>query len=323
MENNILYYPTINLPENEWTIKSILYWDTVGVIVPEEYIEEPEQLSRKMRDMVQSGHIVQHLTSDYYSLQYKVSKSILKTVKSKSINLKKCRQNFKEKKASLIHNQKFSFRLFDYLVKNKVAERLESYSFYLVESKIASVMMTYLAIAISKEIKYTPATDFPEYIRENDYLGLVNNQPGKIRSKILGDIMPYPIDVDFNKLIRFKEKYIDQLQRFRIEIEKTVWGINAVKDNESKEKILQLNIDQINDKKEELIARLVENNLGKIAFGAFKGMVVDSGIALITGNVITPAATLLGTINEVVKEYKGNPIKNEDLAFIALMEQRL
>jgi hypothetical protein len=325
MENNILYYPFINLPVNEWTIKSVLYWDTVGVIVPGEYIEKPEQLKPKMREMVQTGHIVQHFTSDYANLLNKISESVFKTFESNTINLKECQINFTAGKFSPIHTDKFAFRLFEYLEKNEVAKKInpQSWSGYFVENKIASIMMSYLAAAISKKIGYTPSTDQMEYLREDDYLGLVNNQPEKIRSKILNEVMPYPKNDDFNKIIKFKEKYYDQLKRFRLEIEKMVWSINAVKDKESKEKILELNIEQLNDKKEELAAKLKENNFGKIAYGAFKGMLVDTAIALVTGGIISPAATLLGTINEVIRQYDGNPIRNEELAFVALMEQRL
>jgi hypothetical protein len=325
MENNILYYPFINLPVNEWTIKSVLYWDTVGVIVPGEYLEKPEQLKPKMREMVQTGHIVQHFTSSYVNLFRDISKSVLKTFENKLINLKECQFNFAMGKFSAIHTEKFAYDLFEFLVENKVAKKIgpQPWSGYFVEDKIASIMMSYLAAAISKKINYLPSTDQLEYLKESDYLGLANNQPEKIRSKILNEIMPYPKDADFNKVIKFKEKYNDQLKRFRLEIEKTVWSINGVKDKKSKEKILKLNIEQLNDKKEELAAKLKENKFGKIAYGAFKGMVVDASITFVTGGVVPPFATALGTINQIIKEYKGNPIKNEELAFVALMEQRL
>lgn len=84
-----------------------------------------------------------------------------------------------------------------------------------------------------------------------------------------------------------------------------------------------MNIEKINNKKEELIARLNENKIGKIAYSAVKGMIVDSVISLATGNAIQPVVTVLNTINEIIKQHKGNPIKNEELAYLALMQQRL
>lgn len=31
---SLLYYPYINLPQNDWTIRALLYYDNVNAIVP-------------------------------------------------------------------------------------------------------------------------------------------------------------------------------------------------------------------------------------------------------------------------------------------------
>ena len=41
--NSLLYYPYINLPKNNWTIRALLYYDNVNSIVPEQYFNEPER----------------------------------------------------------------------------------------------------------------------------------------------------------------------------------------------------------------------------------------------------------------------------------------
>ena len=33
----ILYYPDIDLPNNEWLLKALLYWDEISSIVPNSY----------------------------------------------------------------------------------------------------------------------------------------------------------------------------------------------------------------------------------------------------------------------------------------------
>ena len=39
--SNALYFPSISIPENKWTIKTLLYWDKLAAIVPLNHIEEP------------------------------------------------------------------------------------------------------------------------------------------------------------------------------------------------------------------------------------------------------------------------------------------
>lgn len=50
--NNLLYYPYINLPNTDWTIRALLYYDNIGSIVPTQYFHEPEQYEPFMREVI-------------------------------------------------------------------------------------------------------------------------------------------------------------------------------------------------------------------------------------------------------------------------------
>lgn len=54
---NMLYYPYINLPNTEWTIRALLYYDRIGSIVPAQYLFEAERYEPFMREVVQNGLI--------------------------------------------------------------------------------------------------------------------------------------------------------------------------------------------------------------------------------------------------------------------------
>lgn len=43
MSSNALYYPYIQVPESPWFTRVLLYWDRVGAIVPNDYIEDPDR----------------------------------------------------------------------------------------------------------------------------------------------------------------------------------------------------------------------------------------------------------------------------------------
>lgn len=60
MRNNALYFPYISVPDEKWTIKTLLYWDKLSSIVPMDYIGEPEQLSPFMRELVH-GNLVEQI----------------------------------------------------------------------------------------------------------------------------------------------------------------------------------------------------------------------------------------------------------------------
>ncbi len=65
MTNKLLYYPYINIPDNSWTIKSILYWDTVGIITPQQYIEEPERYEPFTRSLLECDLVEQIIPYNY------------------------------------------------------------------------------------------------------------------------------------------------------------------------------------------------------------------------------------------------------------------
>jgi hypothetical protein len=86
MADKILYYPAINLPKSEWTIKSIMYWDEVGVIVPHDFIRTPEEFAPEMRILIQENAVRQHFPSYFDYLQSSISESILRVRNSGDVD---------------------------------------------------------------------------------------------------------------------------------------------------------------------------------------------------------------------------------------------
>jgi hypothetical protein len=276
-----------------------------------------------MKDYVQSGLVVQHLTGYYGQQQYEASRAVMKLITSDSFDIKASINNFIEGLYWRIHKGKFTDELFNKLVELNIGIKQSNSSWYLVEPRIANIMMSYLAASIGREIKHQPSTDELEFIEETHHLVLVDNDRHKLRTQILEDIMPYPFSATPSQILNFKEKYHHELKNFRRTIEKTVWTISSIPDPSAREKITMLQIEELKQRKEFLVAKLNESNLGKIVTGAIKGLLIDGVITLMSGDVVKPIGTALGGLNEAIAKYNGNAIKNEDLAFIALMEKRL
>jgi hypothetical protein len=54
-----LYFPFIDVPESAWWTQTLLYWDRIGTIVPQSYLDEPESLDANTLDLVRSGIVRQ------------------------------------------------------------------------------------------------------------------------------------------------------------------------------------------------------------------------------------------------------------------------
>jgi hypothetical protein len=70
MTNSVLYYPYNRVPDNDWFTRVLLYWDTVGSIVPHEHIGSPEKLGPHMHSLPTEG-LMKQITPG--SLTYKTS----------------------------------------------------------------------------------------------------------------------------------------------------------------------------------------------------------------------------------------------------------
>jgi hypothetical protein len=320
--DNILYYPSINLPQTPWVTQSILYWDQVSTIVPYEYFEKPELLEKEMHELVIAGAVIQEPTINYGPQEYEASRGIFKTLLQNQYNFHELRRSFQAGNRWKIHKEKFSDELFDHLVAWGLAIRQNNEYWYWVEESVAASMMTVLATLIGEQTKAIPSTDDMKFLPEGGLYMPVQSEKEYFRSRILDEVLPYPENFTVSDLVNFKEKYFSELKDFRRLIERRVLLIQSLGKKEIQEEALQLDIDEIMDRREELEERLKENKFSKIGMSTIKTAVVETAISLIAGDIVTPTATILNGINETRKQYMENPIRDEDLAYIALLNHK-
>src|SRR3990172_6549477 len=55
MRTKALYFPYINLPENDWLYIMLLYWDQISSIVPSDYVYDRRRLSPHMSLIMEKG----------------------------------------------------------------------------------------------------------------------------------------------------------------------------------------------------------------------------------------------------------------------------
>lgn len=322
MNNNLLYFPYINIPRNNWTIKSLLYWDNVGIIVPPDFAENPSLYNKVTLDLLRTDLIQQIFPYEYTWKVKNFDKGFLELISQPKFNLTKRQEDFRKGKISRIHVQKFGEEILDKLVRLEIAARLPvNWQWYYVESRTAKLIMLYLATVIGKSGNFIPATD------KLKNLDLSINQNGadlrrnSFRQDILDDLIPYPINPDLTKLRKFKDKYHEELKSFRILLEQATLTIESFKKNK-REEFQALKIAEINDKREKILSNLNQSKFGKITFGTMFGL-VGAGIGFSQGNNLLGMFSFLSAVHSAFQGYDNSEILSKDYSYLALIDKNL
>lgn len=320
MNDSILYFPYIDIPKNNWTVKSLLYWDNVGIIVPNNYIDRPEQYDQFTIDLLQTDLITQIFPGDYIYKVRNFDESFIRLINQEGFDLHWRQNAFRRGLNRRVHIQKFGERLLEHLVDLQIAQRL-NWEWYLIETRTAKLIMVYLATVLGKVCNYTPATD------EIRNLDLSISQRGTsfklsaIRQSLIEDLIPFPIEPDLTKLRKFKDKYHEELTSYRILIEQIAYDLSLLKSKQHQTDKHQLKIAEINDKKTKLLRDLNQSKLGKIVFGTICG-IAGTTVGLINPTNLLVAFPFLHAVYSAFQGYKDRQILDKDYSYLALIDKK-
>ena len=323
MNNKLLYFPYINVPNKLWTMQSVLYWDEVGAIVPTIFKENPNNLEENMYKLVKSELVTQVFPGNFVKSIPNFDSSFLNIINKKKFDLEKRRKNYKKENVSKIHVEKLGDKLVKELVELGIANKSpHEWGWYYVESKTARLFMMYLATLISKVGGFTPATDNPKNIDFTiDQKGFLKKDQ-KIRGELLKNLMPYIDNPNFDRLRKFKDKNYDHLQGFRNLIETTVIEINAIKKDRRK-KYLKLKVEEINYYRDIISARLNESKIGKIVFGSIFG-ITQAALGYSVANQFQSGFEIGNAIYEAFDGYDSlKKMEPNRVTYLALIDKEL
>ncbi|PKO16848.1 MAG: hypothetical protein CVU39_06425 [Chloroflexi bacterium HGW-Chloroflexi-10] len=255
MKRTILYYPYIAIPSN-WLKKSLLYWDEIGSIIPRNVGESA--ITPDMKYLIQLKILRPFDPTDIYcrstsaidglkdefegivnSEKFKnfiygnrLSKRYIRNIRTPQTNLSFSPQHFRIN-TTPIHRDKISMGLIEFLerqglvISNPDKDYLSKHvedpnSWLLMEKKTAGLYMSLLAkyladIDINATVSGTNKTEFHGLSYDPyDEFGAFS-----CYTTTLHDILPVPSDyVSFDEIIEFKDHRIDELTKFRLEIQK-------------------------------------------------------------------------------------------------------
>lgn len=334
--SNLLYFPYINIPKTDWTIRALLYNDNIGTIVPTQYFFEPERFDPFMNEIIHNELINLINPIDVLDRPWSISEFFLNYLNDNPQIIDKRRQQFAStdgfnvhqnkyayrSRPSKIHADKFDSNILYELSRIGLAEK-DHDNWYIVETQTANELMTYLASIVASKIDYIPATDRIEsqlintrYIN-NEYVELRNRQYR--RDLILKELIPFPKLIELNSLRRFKDRHNDLLKRFNNKVELIVLEPSITPESP----LFQATLEELQVQKDELSARMNESHLGDIVYGAICGT-VSAGIAFFTNPALGAGLGLLNAIHSARKIERPEDINDQTgLKYLALVEKRL
>lgn len=327
--SNLLYYPYINLPRTDWTLRTLLYYENIGSIVPQEYFYDPARnYDEFMLELVRSELVTPINPIDVFDNPWKVTRPFLQLVEEDQEKLISAQSRFRQGirgnihidkfSRANIHADKFDENIFYGLEQLGLAERTEG-RWYSVEQRTANSLMSFLATLISAKTNRLPTTDYIRPFNNRQTF----NQGRRKRETILTSLIPFPEEIDLRRLLNFKEKHSDLLNSFRTRVEQIVLDPNIIEGTP----LFHQHLAELLQRKEELTARMNESQFNRIMFGtvcgligAYQGMATASTAGAIIGG-------LPGFANAVHSALQIEKVENifdqSGLKYLALADKRL
>lgn len=319
---DLLYYPYINLPKTDWTLRTLLYYETIGAIVPLSFYKKPEKYDKFMLDLVKDSLVIPLDPLNVLDNPFEMTKPFLEAIERDRIQLHLSREALIM--ASQFHNHvgltpiysdKFHIETF-FALKNLGLAIYENDK-YLVESHVANKLMLYLATVMSVKTNRQPITDC-SFDNDNSLI------EDKRREIILQKLVPFPKDIDLKKLNNFKNKHFDLLNSFRTKIELLVTDMSKVEGTES----FNLSVQELEQRKDELAVKMKEFNFKLICYATLAAIIsaipdfLKRDISPI--EVIAASSPIAYSIYQALKIEKAEKIFDQSgMKYLALSEKRI
>ena len=327
--NDILYYPYINIPRTDWALRTLLYYDTIGSIVPREYFDNPRNnYDPFMLKLVKNELVIPidpmrslinpaQFSEVFRTYIQKHETSFKKKAHNRAI--RDVRLNNQKFSGVNLHGEKFDSEIFYSLQQLGLAEQQQG-NWFTVERSVANLLMKSLAAVLSKDLEMLPTTD---HIKISAFLSQ-KSEVVKKRNTILKELIPFPEHIDFARLRAFKDKHRDLLNAFKNRIELITLDQNIKQESEHFTEIIR----ELNLRKEELSAKMNESQLGNIIFGTVCGLIsAGQGFAASGNNLTGLLGALPGfatAVHSSVKiEKPENIFDQTGLKYLALMDKKI
>lgn len=326
MNSKVVYYPYIEVPQNDWFKRVLLYWDKLYPIIPFDY---NIQLSDYMHNLLEYELIeplypsecqdIPHFGEAFLNyvddVNYPVSRGAIRLANEKTLNL---------------HIQKLD-SIGDELVKRGLAYESKN-GWYAVESHTANQFMAYMAGTLGIKKGLTPITDTVQSL--DSFAPLRKSTGGtdldldRMRTKIL-NVLPVPNgEINVEEISAFKDDHPKELIKFRNEIERTLHKASVIQDEVRRNEFIDIFIVDSTSKIDDLSELIKSRGWHNVSYGsliAFTGASLVLGGSILSGGLLVAAGSAFGAGvagYEVFRAYKGNSINMESFVTYAVLAQQ-
>lgn len=253
MKNNAIYFPYIKVPNSNWLVKTLLYWNEFSTIVPYEQVDNFLNSSNIMKDLNKS-QLVKIINPAQFSNTDNM-KMFFEKFLMFATNWKRRNPTYKGK-YSEIHIEKLGY-IFDDLIKEKIIFQGRSNAWYKMPTILSNVFMNGLANGLGSltEINAEPVTDI---LYENKVKIETISRNYNVRfwqNKLLEDVLPVPNrETTIDEIINFRKKYHTQTIEFRDIINENAKALSKINTDNPEEIIANYSkyLNNIKEKEKEI-----------------------------------------------------------------------
>lgn len=210
---DLLYFPSISVPKTNWTLQTLLFYDRMCSIVPDEISAKNSYDTKGMKELVHAG-LVDPITPSANYLLCDEFRRYCSTLEQLPPEILKIRQkSFTEGNVQNIHIEKLNYDILSTLIELKLAKKAKFDSWVTMETQTSNEFMFLLADIIATNNNLQPISTSTRKI--SSALNVKLSTFTKKRNIILKDLLPIPEKIDLEQLAGFRAKYKHERKNFR------------------------------------------------------------------------------------------------------------
>lgn len=321
----------MGVPEEPWFKQTLLYWDKVGSIIPDEALTSPE-LSSWTQETIREGLV--YAIDPRVTVGPSLDDGFVRLVESSPEWLANL-SGANTRRTSQLHIAKMGYRLLQQFRELGLVDRdarLADEVWVSMPPRLAEAYMAYVAVAVGIQRSMDPVTNRPTAVEALTDLK-VGGTAGPIahartQVRLFGELLPVPMSPVSAKEIRdFKETHHDLLKSFRRRIEQSSLQVAGSPTGFFADRTTDLLIDEMRDDVRQIRERM-EQRHWSVRPARLLGLVpVVQSISDIASNsvglqTVVDVVGLVGSILNVVDSRHSWSYQGEPLAYAALAHQQ-
>ena len=320
--NKIVYFPSMNPPNNDWLKTSLLFYDKIGAITPENFINDgnirlnsENRFEEHTKFLHQKKHI--ELIESFYKDD--INRDFEREMDAMFEKIEEHKEAFNEELESgstakfyygkLTGSMIQKFQTLNLIKTHSIPNQYEPDCYYIPKSIGQSIMYN-IANKIGQSDGYVPSTDKKEYtykIKQEINPLIVKQEYEEI---IMKNIFPIPVDTELEQVLKFKSKYEKELRNYRSFLETFFLQTKFVKENEIQKYMISKHM-EINKEVDRLIEIYNDEGLNKITYNDW-----INAIKILSGPFGLKSTAINGAYN-LIRRNK-IPEKTNQLSYAAL-----